>query len=120
MIEYDLILKVIYSFYDKAKRDVMIGYHFRVIDDFDEHIPRIADFWNLQINGEMKNRKHLPFNLFDTHKPLKINTGEIFRWNKLFEDTLEEYRKENKLTEEQISAWMKKVKIFKERLVQLL
>lgn len=120
MIEYDLILKVIYSFYDKAKRDVMIGYHFRVIDDFDEHIPRIADFWNLQVNGEIKNRANLPYNLFHTHKPLKINTGEIFRWNKLFEDTLSEYELNSELTKEQITEWMLKVTLFKERLVQLL
>jgi hypothetical protein len=111
MIEYDLILKIIYSFYDKAKSDVMIGYHFRVIDDFDEHIPRIADFWNLQVNGEIKNRANLPYNLFHTHKPLK---------NKLFEDTLNEYELKGEITKEQITNWMVKVKIFKERLVQLL
>lgn len=120
MINHDLILKVIYAFYDKAKRDVMIGYHFRVIDDFDEHIPRIADFWNLQVNGEILNREHLPFNLLQAHIPLRINTGEIFRWNKLFEETLIEYVEKNELTQEQKESWMNKVSLFKEKLVQLL
>ena len=55
-LDYDTLLEIIYGFYELAKRDVMIGYHFRVIEDFDEHIPRIADFWNLQLNGEAQNK----------------------------------------------------------------
>jgi hypothetical protein len=31
------ILAVVDSFYDKAKTDVLIGYHFRNIKDFEEH-----------------------------------------------------------------------------------
>lgn len=120
MIEYSLILKITYSFYDVAKRDFMIGYHFRFIEDFDEHIPRIADFWNLQLNQKLNNPKNLPYNLLNVHKPLKINMGEIFRWRKLFEDTLKEYLENKLLTEDQVKQWMKKVDLFKERLVKFL
>ncbi len=117
---YDIILDIIYKFYDKAKIDILIGYHFRVIDDFDEHIPRIADFWNLQINGEMNDRTHLPFDLLGVHKPLKINKGEVFRWEKLFLETLNQYQEQNKITEGEKDLWMKKVQIFKSKILLLL
>ena len=67
-----LILEIIQEFYRVAKKDILIGYHFRVIEDFDEHIPKIADFWNLQLNGNMIDRGHLPFDLIGKHKVLNI------------------------------------------------
>ena len=63
MISIDIIDSVIQSFYDKAKKDILIGYQFRVIDNFDTHIPKIVSFWQLQLNKEITNRDHLPFNL---------------------------------------------------------
>lgn len=113
-MDYPLILKIIDSFYETAKKDIMIGYHFRVIADFDEHIPRIADFWNLQLNGQMQNRSHLPFDLFKKHQPLKINRGEIGRWVKLFSDNLEQFN----LSAEDRALWDEKVSFFAKKLEQ--
>ena len=112
-INYPLILDIIYSFYDVAKKDILIGYHFRFITDFDEHIPRIADFWNLQINGQLENRQNLPFNLLAPHKAMRINKGEVFRWEKLFNEILENYLSEDKIDHIQKDYWMGKVEIFK-------
>jgi len=116
MLSYDIILKVIDSFYDTARSDILIGYHFRVIDDFDEHIPRIADFWNLQLNGELKRKENLPFNLLDTHIPLKINPGEIDRWVKLFSENLDKFISTNEISENEKQIWLEKVDIFKKKL----
>ena len=115
MIDFDTILKVIHSFYDIARSDILIGYHFRVIEDFDEHIPRIADFWNLQLNGELQNKANLPFNLLGVHRPLKINKGEVFRWEKLFKENIEA-----SLTTEQVELWMLKVQIFKKKILEII
>ena len=117
-VEYLTILDITEKFYEKAKFDILIGYHFRVIDDFDEHIPRIADFWNLQINGVMKERSHLPFDLLAVHIPLKINKGEVFRWEKLFSETL--YENKDQLSQEDIDLWLAKVEIFKQKILLLL
>ena len=91
-MQTELILDIIQSFYDTVKKDVMIGYHFRFIEDFESHIPRIADFWNLQLNGEVKDRTNLPFKLIEIHKDKGIKSAEMGRWIHLFEKNLENFR----------------------------
>lgn len=118
MISYELILKIVQSFYNVAKKDVLIGYHFRVIEDFDEHIPRIADFWNLQLNNEMLDRSHLPYQLMEKHKALNVNKGEIGRWVKLFKDNLENFSGE--LTVDQKELFAKKVDLFADKMLKTL
>lgn len=90
----------------------MIGYHFRGIENFDTHLPRIASFWQLQLTGKIDHKDQLPFNLMNTHKPLKLKSAEINRWVILFEQTLNEFN----LDEEFHNEWMEKVNFFKERL----
>lgn len=90
MTKNDWILEVVDSFYDKAKTDVLIGYHFRVIQDFDSHIPRIATFWELQLLGKPSREITEPFDMFNVHLPLLIKPGELGRWLVLFRKTLDE------------------------------
>lgn len=120
MIEYPVILEIIEKFYDMAKKDILIGYHFRVIDDFDEHIPKIADFWNLQLNQMMQDRSHLPYDLLGKHRPLKINLGEVHRWMKLFEDNLNDFIHAGQISQEQKEDWIKKADHFKEVIISKL
>lgn len=117
MIHINIIDRVIRSFYDKAKKDILIGYHFRVIDNFDKHIPKIVSFWELQMNKEITNKEHLPFNILKKHAPLKINRGEVFRWEVLFMNTLDEFKE---LTDENKKQWMESVEFFKQRLLSQL
>lgn len=84
------ILNVVQSFYDKAKTDVLIGYHFRVIEDFDSHIPRIATFWEMQLLGKPSRPVSHPFDMMNVHLPLIIKPGELGRWLILFRKTLDE------------------------------
>ena len=90
MTQSEWILAVVDSFYQKAKTDVLIGYHFRVIKDFDEHIPRIASFWDLQLLGKTERTLSHPFDVAKLHLALKIKKGEVGRWLVLFRKTLEE------------------------------
>jgi hemoglobin len=83
------IHQVVSQFYDKAKNDVLIGHHFRIILDFEAHIPRIVAFWEIQLLGST-GAKTPPFDLINVHAPLGIKRGEIGRWLVLFRKTLEE------------------------------
>lgn len=105
----DLIIK---SFYEKAKKDFLIGYHFRVISDFDSHIPRICEFWNLQLNGQV-DRTHLPFKLLEVHTPLQIKLGELNRWIVLFKTTLDECIKAKTITSTESDFFLEKVNHFR-------
>ena len=119
-MNYDLLLKIIYSFYEVAKRDYLIGYQFRSIEDFDEHIPRIADFWNLQMNGEVQEKGNLPFNLINTHKPLNLKKAEIGRWIVIFENNLNTYIKKGEITQVQADLFLKKVHHMRDKLQGIL
>ena len=119
-MQYELVLKVVETFYQKANHDILIGYHFRVVENFQEHIPRIADFWFLQLTGKIHNQKSLPFNLLKVHEALKMNPGEIGRWIKLFEGTLDEFVQRNELTVEIKNEWMAKVDLFASKIEKYL
>ncbi len=84
------IFKIVHAFYDKAKHDILIGYHFRNIKDFDEHIPRIAAFWEIQLLGGTNRSLAEPFDVMKAHEPLGIKRGELGRWLLLFRLVLEQ------------------------------
>lgn len=109
---YEVILNIIEDFYEKATNDFMIGYHFRNISDFDSHIPHIAEFWNLQINGKL----HTPetrFDVINRHVPLNIKKGELNRWIILFNETLDSFQESNEQSAETILQWREKIDHFK-------
>ncbi|MBD66564.1 MAG: hypothetical protein CME62_15235 [Halobacteriovoraceae bacterium] len=119
-IPYPLLLSLIEDFYELAKRDILIGYHFRNIQDFDEHIPRIADFWNLQVNGEVLEKSHLPYNLLGVHKELGIKSGEMGRWTVLMNQTMDDYLKRKLLSQDQYNALALRIDHFRKRLTKFL
>lgn len=118
MIPEPIINQIVTNFYRLAQQDILIGYHFRVIDDFDHHIPRIIQFWNLQLNGTISDRSHLPFKFLELHKALSPNKGEIFRWVKLFESVLDDALKTKDITSDQRALWKAKVDLFASKLDQ--
>ena len=93
--EKDWLNQVILEFYEQAKTDFLIGYHFRHIKDFDEHIPKIQRFWQLILlplsSDEKKNiiQQGVPKNIIHSHEYLKIKKGEVGRWMTLFKQTLQ-------------------------------
>lgn len=85
----DWIYEVVDGFYQKAKNDVLIGYHFRNIKDFETHIPRIASFWDVQLLGSTERTMTHPFHMMAVHLKLGIKRGEVGRWLVLFRATLD-------------------------------
>lgn len=114
-IDEQLILKIITSFYELATNDVLIGYHFRNIQDFDQHLPHIAAFWSIQLNSAT-TLPHASFDLMKAHQPLGIKPGELDRWVKLFKGNLDKFE----LDDDQKNEWLNKVDFFKEKLARLL
>jgi truncated hemoglobin YjbI len=90
MSQQEWIFSVVEAFYARAKFDVLIGYHFRNIPDFDSHIPRIAAFWEIQLLGKTDRPLEAPFDLMKAHQPLGIKRGELGRWLVLFKKSLQE------------------------------
>ena len=112
MRDSEWILAVVDSFYQKAKKDVLIGYHFRVIKDFDEHIPRIASFWDLQLLGKTERTLSQPFDVANLHLALKIKKGEVGRWLVLFRKTLEDMTLSHPEMNELAKEWRNKLTFF--------
>jgi truncated hemoglobin YjbI len=98
------IKKVVYEFYAVARQDILIGYHFARIADFDTHLPRIVKFWEGQLLG-VHHQFSPPLDLINAHVPLKIHRGEVGRWVRLFEQTLERHLDDKSLRE----RWLDKI-----------
>jgi hemoglobin len=102
------ISDVIEAFYAAAREDVLIGYHFLRIENFDEHLPRIKAFWELQLIGETAYEFKAPLDVIKAHIPLRIHTGEVNRWVLLFNKTLKDSQAPLELKEK----WEQKVLLF--------
>ena len=129
MASEDLITTIVTDFYSEAVVDILIGYQFRKIqlyegyhplvppiEAFRHHIPRIVRFWQLQLLG----KTHIPpsgrFDLLASHRKLHIKRGELDRWIKLFDQTLEKYDKGDET--HLIGAWRIKLQDFRETFIQ--
>ncbi|MBY0518198.1 MAG: hypothetical protein K2P81_14915 [Bacteriovoracaceae bacterium] len=99
------ISDVVEAFYATARVDVLIGYHFLRIENFEEHLPRIKAFWELQLLGETSFEFNPPLDVIKAHIPLRVHTGEVNRWVILFNKTL----KESEAPEELKVKWEQKV-----------
>lgn len=112
MTREEWIFEVVDSFYQKAKIDVLIGYHFRNIKDFDEHIPRIASFWDLQLLGTTARRLDKPFDVVNLHLPLGIKKGELGRWLVLFRKSLNDSLTLHPEMQDLAGVWETRLKFF--------
>ena len=115
-INYQTILNIVVRFYDKATEDVWIGFHFRNIEDFSSHLPRIADFWQLQLTGKILHKTSLPFKFFEVHEVMPILPGQIDRWVVLFSQTLNEAQARSEISEEEKKFWLEKINHFASKL----
>jgi hemoglobin len=112
MSQSDWIFLVVEAFYQKAKNDVLIGYHFRIIENFETHIPRIAAFWDLQLLGAPLKPQTAPFDLMKVHIPLQIKRGELGRWLLLFRKTLDEQTLKHPEHAELKELWLIRLNFF--------
>ena len=117
----DIINNVVRDFYELAKNDFLIGYHFRHIESFDTHIPKIQRFWHLiLLELSPSDRKEIisrgvPKNIIHSHEYLKIKPGEVGRWIILFQSVLKKYEEQNQAL---IKKWSIEVKKFEKIFMQ--
>jgi truncated hemoglobin YjbI len=123
----ELIFIVVETFYQKAIKDILLGYHFTKFNDpiiLSSHLERITSFWEMQLTGKPgKPIEGKPFQLLFTHLQLNIKRGELGRWIILFHQTLDELEQEfreqspadledfQKISQE----WKKRIAFFEER-----
>jgi hypothetical protein len=105
--EKQIIELVILDFYKRATTDIMIGYHFRKIQEynldefknhplrppieaFSHHLPIINEFWYRQLKGE-SNDSTIQLNVLNKHLYLNIRKGELKRFQIIFKETLEKH-----------------------------
>ncbi len=115
-LEYSQIEDVVREFYKVALSDFMIGYHFHKIltpENFENHIKRIANFWELHLTGKISNKSHLPYDLIKAHIPLNIKLGEVGRWEILFNQTLDD----SGLPTEATTPWKAKIRDLKMKML---
>jgi hemoglobin len=81
-----MLERLVRSFYERARRDPLIGPKFDVVHDWDDHIARIAGFWSsvALMSGRYHGRP-LP-----AHVPLDLHGPHFARWLALFEETARE------------------------------
>lgn len=82
----EVLETLVRTFYDRARRDPVIGTKFDGVHDWDRHIVRIATFWRsiaLQ-TGEYHGQPLPP------HVPLDLHGEHFRRWLALFEMTARE------------------------------
>ena len=113
-----LIQEIVRAFYEKAKDDVLIGYHFRNIQNFDEHIPRIIAFWEIQLLGKTQQEISIPFDVLKAHVPLSIKKGELGRWLLLFRKTIDEKTLHHSEFSELNQKWKLKLTFFEEKFLR--
>jgi hemoglobin len=95
------IIKLVDVFYDKVKKDAVIGYIFSDVAhvNWDLHLPRMYDFWEniLFYTGNFDGNPMM------THKTLNEKAPMDFthfnRWNTLFDETVDALYKGEKAEE---------------------
>ena len=117
----EIINNIICDFYELAKSDFLISYHFRHIKNFDTHIPKIQRFWQLILLDLSPQKKKelisqgVPKNVIQSHEYLKIKPGEVGRWIILFQSVLNNYESQDKAL---IERWNIEIKKFEKIFLQ--
>ncbi len=86
-IDNALLNRVVHAFYDRVRRDALLGPVFDArIQDWPQHLERMVDFWSSV--ALMTGRYHgTPM---QKHAPLPVDAVHFDRWLSLFEETVAE------------------------------
>src|SRR6185437_6398439 len=83
----DDIKLLVDKFYDKAKKDKLLGPVFNhAVKDWAAHMPRMYSFWGTLLIGEMSYHG----SPFGVHKDKGISKPQFDNWVKLFSETVDE------------------------------
>ncbi len=110
------ILQITQDFYQEALNDPLIGYQFRKIEDFDQHIQRIAQFWSHRLYHTAKPNPNVQFQ--QSHLKLNLNRGELGRWLVLFEKQIQNYQETHPELKNELNRWWQMVRDFEQVMLQ--
>ena len=80
---------VIDDFYRRVAADPEIGHYFERIEDFPDHVNRIADFWYMNLGGRLE---HPPtIDMVGTHAPLNLTEADLAVWMHHFKTATEDH-----------------------------
>jgi hypothetical protein len=108
--EKEIIEQIILDFYMMATTDILLGYQFRKIEEYEQdefkhhplrppieafshHLPIINEFWIRQLKGETKDST-IQLDLINKHIYLNMKKGELKRFQLLFKEILDLHKKE--------------------------
>jgi hemoglobin len=83
---------LITSFYEKVKKDAVIGFIFNDIMklNWDEHLPIMFDFWETILLNENKYTRNAMGVHFEVNRKIKLEEKHFDRWLALFTSTVDE------------------------------
>jgi hemoglobin len=86
------IIRLVDAFYDKVKKDEVIGYFFNSIEhtDWEKHLPVMYDFWEnvLFYTGKYSGN---PMEVHSRlHSKSPMNMQHFIHWTQLFKETADE------------------------------
>jgi hemoglobin len=81
------------AFYGRALSDPIIGFIFVDVAklDLDEHVPKVASFWETLLFGDQTYRGGAFAPHVDLHAKVGLQPGHFERWLALFYETLDEH-----------------------------
>ncbi|WP_018948157.1 group III truncated hemoglobin [Thioalkalivibrio sp. ALMg11] len=83
------IRAVIDDFYRRLSADPEIGHHFERIQDFPDHVKRIADFWYMNLGGRLEQPPTI--DMVGKHAPLNLTEADLAVWMRHFKATTEDH-----------------------------
>lgn len=83
------------------------------MEAFQDHLPRIEQFWEVQLLEDQIQKIEKPFDLLNIHRQMKLNPGELDRWIILFHQVLESNTTNESI--EFINKWKEKIELFRKR-----
>ncbi len=89
------------EFYNKVRRDEVIGYIFNDIArvQWDHHLPIMYDFWETVLLDTGKYSRNAMEPHFRLNEKVKLLPAHFDRWKQLFFETLDEYFEGEKVKE---------------------
>jgi hemoglobin len=87
----DLIL-LVNTFYDRVRRDDVIGHIFNSIigDDWSEHLPIMYTFWNTVLFGAEGYKGQAVGKHVEIDRKIQLHTEHYERWISLWRDTVDQ------------------------------
>src|SRR3982751_2229330 len=88
----DDLVTLINTFYDRVKKDDVIGHIFNTIigDDWSVHLPIMYTFWNTVLFGEEGYKGNAVGKHVEIDKKIRLEQPHFERWVALWRDTVDD------------------------------